>query len=541
MTVTAQNDSQSAGAATLAGRSRDMPASTRQMLLLGLAALVSAFIATGIPPVPDHGYQFYLGAQLLDGARLYVDIAAADMHPPLFTWLAAALVAIGRLIGVDGLTLYPIAVCLTIAGALLLVWQTAPRSLFVLAVLVVALLPLAGPFFGQGEHLALILALPYLAALARFSEDGWTPATGRRLLIALAAGIGLAMKPHFALVWLGVEGYLAYRRGPRSLLRIESVTIGTVFVSYVLATALLTPEFFRLLPWLMELYPRFAPVRLLDVIIDRRLILLLAGLAAGRLARSDPRWTALADVLTITALAMFLALLLQKKGWGYHWYPVNALSLVMCGLALRRYVERFALAAPITAALAVAWMPFQVDKTASLLVAPPGYLAQMMDVMEEHAQGGSIQALTHTLNVGFPLVNFTHVRWASPYAHLWMIPAIYEDSWYGGRAFRFRQSGKWQPLEQEMFDRLWRNIEQNNPLLLVQQTLVNGFDTRAYFETDPRFRDRFARSPVLDTVGHYIHLWSPALRHYCTLRAFTSSEVSPYSGGVATLIWRSMR
>ncbi|MGH7501815.1 MAG: hypothetical protein ACREL7_08670, partial [Longimicrobiales bacterium] len=39
----------------------------------------------------------------------------------------------------------------------------------------------------------------------------------------------------------------------------------------------------------------------------------------------------------------------------------------------------------------------------------------------------------------------------------------------------------------------------------------NGFDLRAYFETDPRFRDRFARSPVIDTIGRYVILGRPQL------------------------------
>jgi hypothetical protein len=39
--------------------------------------------------------------------------------------------------------------------------------------------------------------------------------------------------------------------------------------------------------------------------------------------------------------------------------------------------------------------------------------------------------------------------------------------------------------------------------------LANGFDMRAYFETDARFRARFARSPVIDTIGRYIVLGRP--------------------------------
>ncbi|MGH7471128.1 MAG: hypothetical protein ACRENP_24530 [Longimicrobiales bacterium] len=479
----------------------------RDALFPAVALLGCAILASTIVPVPDHGYQFYLGAQILDGARLYVDVAAADMHPPLFTWLAALLEAVGRVLGTDGLTLYPSTVCLIIAASLVAVWRIGPRSVFILSVMVLALLPLAGPFFGQGEQWALVLSMPYLAAAAVDARESKARALLPRLVIAFTAGFGLAMKPHFALVWLGIEIYLARRRGIRSLLRLECVTIGLLFVAYVVATAAFTPEFFRLLPWLMELYPRFAPVALLDVIVDWRTALLALGLAAGRIVKSGQDWERLADVLSIAALAMFAAVLLQKKGWGYHWYPVNALSVLLCAIALRPYLESFRVLVPAMTVAAMIWMHFQIERTTRLVVSAPGYLPQMMELVEQHARGGSIQALTHTLNVGFPLVNFTHVRWASPYAHLWMIPAIYDRAWAGHEPFHYRRSGAWQDREQQMFDRLWEHIERENPaLILVQKPLRNGFDTRAYFATDARFRQRFEQSVLIDSVGHYLVL-----------------------------------
>jgi hypothetical protein len=65
-------------------------------------------------------------------------------------------------------------------------------------------------------------------------------------------------------------------------------------------------------------------------------------------------------------------------------------------------------------------------------------------------------------------------------------------------------------VEQEMFDRLWDRISRDDPAItIVQAPFANGFDMRAYFETDVRFRERFARSPVLDTIGSYIILGRP--------------------------------
>jgi hypothetical protein len=476
-----------------------------------LALIGCALFAVSIPPVPDHGYQFYLATQLLDGARLYVDVGAADQHPPLVTWLAAAFVALGRATGVSAMLLHSLAVSCTVAASIYCVWRLARLSGFMVAVLVLALMALAGPYFGQGEHLALVLALPYLASAAAV-RDGRQLSRRASILIAIVAALGLAMKPYFALVWVGVELYIAQGRGARSLLRAESLAIFLVFLLYVIATAVFTPDFFKLVPAVLNLYPHFAHVSLRSMLFDRRTLLLVVALAAARTMQQDDGAKHLADIISIAALAMFSAVLMQGKGWGYHWYPVNALAVVLCGLATAPHVSRYArIAVPALAVAAVVVMNLQVQRTERLLVQAPSFLPGMMRATERYAKGGSIIALSHTLNVAFPLVNLSGARWGLPYGHLWMIPAIYEDAWEGRAPFHYRVAGKWQGLEQQMFDRVWTSIERIDPaIIIVPLPFANGFNMRQYFETDPRFRDRFRRSPVLDTVGYYLVIGRPA-------------------------------
>lgn len=479
--------------------------------LPGVLALAAGGVyAATLPPVSDHAWQFYMAERALDGARLYVDVGAADMHPPLITWLAMAVAAVGRMIGIPGLELYPLLVFSAIAATAAIWWKTAPASGWMLPVLALSLIAFAGPYFGQGEHLALILSIPWLLGTAEAAQ-GRPLSRGRALAAAIAAGIGLALKPHFALVWIGVEGVLAVRRGWRSLLRIECVTIGAVFVLYVVATLILTPTLFSIVPWLAKLYPNFGPRAFQDVLLDRRALLLLAALVASLTVRSRDAWQEIARVFAITAIAMYVALLLQGKGWGYHWYPVVAIALILGGLALRPLVGRLRIAAPLVMLVAALWMQRQSERTLNLLVNDPTWLPGLMELVEEHAAGESIVGLSHLLQTGFPLVNLTGTRWASPYAHLWMVPAMYSDSRGYARPIDYRETGEWQPLEQEMFDRIWSSIERENPALtIIHVPLASGFDMRAYFETDARFRERFARSPVIGTVGRYIVLGRPS-------------------------------
>jgi hypothetical protein len=153
-----------------------------------LALLGCALYAVTLAPVSDHGWQFYMAERMLDGADLYIDVGAADMHPPLFTWLAMAIAAFGRLVNIDGLTLYPVVVLLVVAGSLESSRRLLQASGWMLAVLVLAFMPMAGPFYGQGEHLALVLAFPYFAGAAAAIRGH--PASRGAIAAGIAAGIG---------------------------------------------------------------------------------------------------------------------------------------------------------------------------------------------------------------------------------------------------------------------------------------------------------------------------------------------------------------
>jgi hypothetical protein len=90
-----------------------------------------------------------------------------------------------------------------------------------------------------------------------------------------------------------------------------------------------------------------------------------------------------------------------------------------------------------------------------------------------------------------------------------MVPGLYPAAWAGSSNFRYRET-PYRELEQQFFDRIWQTIDRDDPaIILVDRPLNSGFDMRAYFETDARFRARFAQSPVLDTIGRYIALGRP--------------------------------
>lgn len=467
------------------------------------AAAGSALFILGMPPVPDHAYQFFLGSRVLAGARLYHDIAAADMHPPLFTWLAAVIARIAGLGSVTGLDMYHPFVIAMSAIALAGAWRIGPQSNLVSLGVAFAIFPLAGPYFGQGEHLAVLGSLPYLFAAAALVR-GESPLSVRgRVAVAIFAAFGMAMKPHFALVWVATELYLATTRGWRSLFRFESVLIASFFVVYVIATFAITPEFFDILPWVAQLYPRYAARPFLSLVFDPRALLLIIAMAAGWTLRRDPALGSLSTLLMSASVAMYAALLLQGKGWGYHWYPVVAFSLVLLCLRIAQSAQRIRALAPLLTAVAILITAAQVNRTVRLLAAPPTSLGRLYTVMQRYDEGSSYAALSQYIHAGFPLTNLTGLDWTLPYAHLWMVPAIHPPG--DRRDADVVTTPQWREVEHQIYDRIWSAFAARPPaVLIVEDAGSGGLDMRGFFERDHRFRAFFYRFQPVDTVDIYV-------------------------------------
>ena len=172
-------------------------------------------------------------AWLLDGRRFGADIL--DANPPLawFLMLPAALAARWKLVS-EIVAIQAWTWLLTIAGLALSAAVLVPMTrllgriqvicLLVIGVAVSAILPIGN--FGQRDVLAFILILPYLFSM--MGRAGGLPATGRALpmLIGLAAGFGICLKPFLIVVPLLIELlHLVLARNFRDLIRTETLAM----------------------------------------------------------------------------------------------------------------------------------------------------------------------------------------------------------------------------------------------------------------------------------------------------------------------------
>jgi len=282
----------------------------------------------------DVSWLLTVSEHLLNGQRLYVDII--ETNPPASVWLYLPGTAIARVIGAT-----PELVTATwvfalgtgaVLGSLRLAARTGQPMLAALAAFCVLLLP--GYCFAQREHVALLLLLPWLAVSAARIE-GRHPGRLAPILAGLAAGVTMAIKPHFVLAVAPPLLFVAWRRRSiRALFGIEAWIAAAVAIAYGIAVVSIYPRFLSdMMPVLRVAY---LPSRAgLGTLLLHPCFLLTAACWAMTLAIAPRRATTTPLALPLLASAGFtVAALVQAKGYVNHFYPGLALALFGLGVVL---------------------------------------------------------------------------------------------------------------------------------------------------------------------------------------------------------------
>lgn len=298
------------------------------MAVLAVALAAILIQSLWIPLDADVSWLITVCERLLGGDRLYIDIV--EVNPPASVWLYLPSVwAAGQL----GVRPEAMVAASFIAAAMLSIGFTArllrrledsrpnltiPAIAFVLLVLPMAL-------FAQREHLALILAVPSLVALALIAE-GKRLSRSEALLAGAMAGLIIVIKPPFALAIAAPAVWCALRR--RSVLPLlPAATIAVVIVvAYAIAFVTLEPAYFAWLHVFGRTYLRMHEVwwKLFcgGIVLFPAIALALAAIL--RPARIPP----LAVAWALGAAGFCAAGLLQAKNYPNHWLPGGALALL---------------------------------------------------------------------------------------------------------------------------------------------------------------------------------------------------------------------
>ena len=495
------------------------------IVALGAAAEIATFART------DIAFMLYAAERVVGGARLYVDVV--EINPPLIIALNLPAVLLSRALGISDILAYRALTIATLAGALAfanwsLRWILGPgvdtlRRGLVL-VLAFALFLAVGNDFGQREHLLVALALPYVL-LAVGRVGGRAAPVGPAVAAGVLAGVGLAIKPHFLLVWVAVEGYACWRlRAKRP--SYEAAGVAAFLVVYLAGVALLTPQYFGVVRLLGPAYFGFGHDPFLHVLVTAPsapvcYLAVLACAALRREARHRDLWT----VLLVALVASFVAGAAQQKGWSYHFYPSEAFALAL--LALTVLDVRRPLVRPVQqvyAAVALAALGTSVLSAVGMSISrirhhdpvrerERAQVEELMAGLRRHAPpGGSLYVLSYTIESGFPLVNYSGVRWASRLPCLWIIEAVYQDQLHAPGPLRFHRRDQMGPAERYLNDAVYEDLTRYRPDVLMvlrhardtPENAIRRVDYLAYFGRDPRIAEALSRYRLAEEVDQYL-------------------------------------
>jgi Dolichyl-phosphate-mannose-protein mannosyltransferase len=414
----------------------------------GMGALLAFLPAAG----HDQLWGLYVARHVLDGSHLYGP-EFMESNPPLIIWLSVVPVALGHLTHIPapavGKTLVLLLEALVATVCLRQLRRILPVNAAQVAALAFAFVTLFNVVpardLGQRDYLLTLLCLPYLLAAVRTaknlgdklgSTDPRITSILKYTLIGLAAGLGLALKPHQAILPIAIELYLIYRsRSLRTLLRPEPFAILATAIGYLAAIRHFTPDYLTtLLPILRDTYWAVGSLtfpQLLWQAIELHILAALAFYLHFKWRRySTPYYLFPIPSLLLTAgTASTLAYYLQGTGWYYQQLP----AITFCALALvfellplaeeRRvppWTPKAALALAVLAlALATHFMNYPFTEARSFAINTPD-----PTFFENLPPATTVATLTTTVDYTVMPAERYHLTIAQRYPHLWMLPAI---------------------------------------------------------------------------------------------------------------------
>jgi hypothetical protein len=463
-----------------------------------LLALVGAYSEFRNPPGGDPASLLYAAGRILDGARLYTDLI--DLNPPFTFLFHLPVVAASRLLHLDVISCFRAFVCglVILSGAVLYLVLRHSRAdagtrHALAAAFLLGSLGLVVGFFGEREHIQLVLVMPYLA-LASLRAVGAEPSAKLSRWTGVLAGIGLALKVTSGMVPLLVAGVLwfgARRRSGESFWALATLGcctgLGLLWAPAYLATVGHLGGFYRGFAQIPYHALLTSPAMLWALVVAP--LLLVIALPVMRFHLGSLVWYAGVAGFALSAMV-------QGKGFSYHYYPVwgctiGVLMLVLASAttrpgkwdALRRSMAGAALLLMTAVPALVAWNRWdaphrEVDE----------FSGEAFDLLRDAPAGTTVAVQSSRLGDPFPTVLLQHLTLTGRFPHLWFLYPYDSSAVYHSRGVGTYNDTALSPLERELRHDVALDMASDKPALMLVRDSSAGRVVMRYLCDDSLFR-----------------------------------------------------
>jgi hypothetical protein len=407
-------------------------AATTLLLLVTLGVVM--FTVLRLPLKDDVAWLLYVARRWLAGRELYTDLV--EVNPPLIVWLSAVPI---RLSGWLGTPSDMVAMPFFIAIVMGCAWWTSGllrgyASLFaqrlpVFAVIGTVLLAVPGVEVGQREHLLIAASLPFLALFAR-ELDGEKTALPIAIAAGILAGLGCALKPRYAVVFVALEG-LALLRGPWAIRALTVSAVATLLIYGASIVAFCPNYMHRAVPLALALYGA-TDVPAMQLMLEMLRLILCQAVAGALLwlRRQNMPEKSLVMVLLLFAAVTTVVCVLDGKNWFYHRLPATvATVLALLCMAASVLVNRarwprvwvpLLVAGAAVGVFAVASVQ-RLEPEVELAVTPEHNTVARLEELIRKEKVKRYIAFSEWIALGFPVVNNTGVVWTSRFDSMWAL------------------------------------------------------------------------------------------------------------------------
>lgn len=422
----------------------------------------------------DSTWILYSAHEMLHGAVLYTDIV--EVNPPLIFLYSLIPVLFSEFSYISLAYSYILFVIILILISLYLSWivlinyyVSKSNSIRYYLYLIGFILTISiTSNFGQREHLLMIFITPFI--LMMIYRDKIQLSSLSIIIIASFASFGFNIKPHFFLIFIGIElAYMIHSKNIFSFFRKDSIIIICSGFLYLLLIFIKFPEYINFaVPMALDTYTTLFNKSFKVLLLNNTSLLLFLSILFWFLL-AFKRYNLAIKILFSTIITSLILYLIQQKGWSYHILPLFvSILLFVSYIVIDNIKKNLQLYALTLLPIVISIMIYNIQSV------PRFY--ELENILNNIPKNSKVHTISTDIARGQALLVENKLQWASRFGALGILPVIIKN--------------KNTKLKEYLFNSLYEDIKKYKPDVIIFCGKYSSFDYYNYFSNnDKRLRE----------------------------------------------------